>query len=147
MECLGMYQGEKKLPTSKFKRGKVPKLLTRKTPRNTILMESVKYNTAIWKRFGELKIPLSEHGNTLPTDLGDIRQVCCEYINAFDVLLSQRDRQIIVATLRTVRNDLYIHLTYHLKELKRPLNTLISDLEKEGHFKTRRVKKTRQNKK
>jgi hypothetical protein len=113
------------------------------------ILESVKYNTAIWKQFQKLKVPLSRKA-TLPTDLGDIREVCCQYITAFDRLLSDEaasEWQVLTEVLRTIRNDLYIHLGYHLRQLKRPLNILIDELEKQGDAKNSQRIKNQHNKK
>jgi len=98
-----------------------------------ISRKSLIYNRKLWQRFRELKIPLSGKTDTLPTDLGDIREVCCQYLNAFDRFFSmevQKDKRLMVELFESIRNDLYIHLDYHLKELRKPLELLIKKLKR-----------------
>ena len=102
--------------------------------RKRIISTSGEYSNRIRKRFKVLKIPISSRTGGLPTDLGDIREVCNQYLNTIDMLFRSKvknDKKYLIQILQNIYNDLYIHLSYHLKEMRNPLNLLIKTLENE----------------
>lgn len=72
--------------------------------------------------------------NSIPTDLGDIYEICCIYQRSIDLLVSSvNEVEDVIEILKSLRDDLYIHLTYHQKSLKKPLTKLLDSLtEDEG---------------
>lgn len=95
-------------------------------------IKSAKYANRIRQKLKDLKIPFSKKTEGLPTDLGDIQEICKNYLNSIEMLFtvnSQKDKKMLTEIFEGIRNDLYIHLYYHLKELKKPLNLLIKELE------------------
>ena len=77
-------------------------------------------------------MPLNKSDDHVNTDLGDIYEVCDEYIKSIDALLKIRkgDSKRIVAALKDIKTNLYIHLDYHCKILKKPFDRLIDKLDK-----------------
>lgn len=86
----------------------------------------------IRRRFKELNISLSKKTEGVPTDLGDIHEIFRQFTGALDLLYSskaQNDEQLLLEIFKSIRNDFYIHLNYHLRELKKPLDMIIEELE------------------
>ena len=100
--------------------------------RNKEIKKTATFSNTIRKRLEDLKIPLSKKTKEISTDLGDIHEVCNQYTQAIELLLSDEtlnDNKLVIELLKNIRSDLYIHLAHHLKELKKPLDALIEDLE------------------
>ncbi len=95
---------------------------------------AARQSNGVRKKLQLLKVPLSKKLDRIPTDLGDIEEVCSIYIKTVKLLRSStaKNRAVAVALLKSIRNDLYIHLAYHLRGLRNPLNILIDELEKKS---------------
>jgi flagellar biosynthesis chaperone FliJ len=92
------------------------------------------YSNKIRKCLQDSNITLSKEMDGIPTDLGDIHEVCRQYLHAIDMLISYKEKnekKVLTDIFKQIRNDLYIHLKYHLKELEKPLNILIDELYEE----------------
>lgn len=60
------------------------------------------------------------------TDIRDIYEVCSIYLNLIDKLvLDETSENEIADIFHNINNDLYIHLPYHCKNLKKPLQKLL----------------------
>jgi hypothetical protein len=65
------------------------------------------------------------------TDLRDIYEICSIYIKLMDELvLDTTSVEDIVEIFKHINNDLYIHLSYHCKNLKKPLQKVLDSLDK-----------------
>jgi len=93
---------------------------------------AARQSNGVRKKLQLLEVPLSKKLDRIPTDLGDIEEICRIYISAVKLLRSSttKNRAAAAALLKSIRNDLYIHLPYHLKGLRNPLNILVDELEK-----------------
>lgn len=90
------------------------------------------YVDRIWPQFRISEIPLNKKTERVPSDLQDIAWFCIVYLSKLDVLLSEQareDRELFVEILNELWGDIYIHLEYHQKGLKKPLIDLIDQLE------------------
>jgi hypothetical protein len=86
----------------------------------------------MYERFKELNIRLSEKTVALPTDLLDISGICRGYLRAYELLYSNdvnSNKRLLIEAFKKINNELYIHLPFHLKSLKKALNIIIKDLE------------------
>ncbi|MBI3713856.1 MAG: hypothetical protein HY253_12975 [Burkholderiales bacterium] len=94
---------------------------------------SVKYTNKIRKRFQKLNVPLSKRTEGIPTDLGDIREACLEYLNALEIFLSpaaQKNKKVLIEIFKYIIYQFDFHVKYHLKELQKTLDILIRELER-----------------
>lgn len=88
--------------------------------------------TDIHKRIDELNIKLTDKSDALPTDLLDITGICGGYLHSIEMLYSSEvdnDKRLLIKVFKDIRGELYIHLAYHIKSLKKALNIIIKDLE------------------
>jgi hypothetical protein len=84
----------------------------------------------------ECGIQLDKKSNRIPTDLGDILEALRQIQLSVNRLVSTRRKptaRLVHLFLTQIRNDLYIHLDYHYKGLRKPLDLLIDQLESQ-HF-------------
>lgn len=64
------------------------------------------------------------------TDIRDIYEVCSIYLNLIDKLvLDETTESELVDIIHNINNDLYIHLSYHCKNLKKPLQKVLDKQE------------------
>ena len=66
------------------------------------------------------------------TDLRDIYEICSIYVKLVDnLVLETTSIDDVAEILKNVNNDLYIHLSYHCKNLRKPLKKSLDSLVKE----------------
>ncbi|MFK5950275.1 MAG: hypothetical protein QM500_16065 [Methylococcales bacterium] len=65
-------------------------------------------------------------------DLADIHEICRSYQNAIDRILLSDDREMIAEILNDIDNELFVHLPYHFKSLKKLLPDVIDEIESVG---------------
>ncbi len=96
-------------------------------------LKSGDYSYLIRKRLSGLKVMLTTETDAIPTDLGDIQELCNKYLYSIEILLSHKiegDKKLTLEIFNNIYNDLYIHLDYHLKSLKKPLDMKIKAIRK-----------------
>lgn len=100
--------------------------------RKQLMPERPRTSSAIRKKLPQVGVELTDEHDALPTDLGDIFTIALIYTRIIQKLLAikrgKRHKKEIRSLLRLLENELYIHLPYHLKSLKKPLRHLIDDL-------------------
>ena len=92
-------------------------------------LKSGEYSNKIRNKFKELDVLLNEKSEGLPTDLGDIKEICNNVIHTINTIESAQDKKELSKMLSIIWSNLYIHLPFHLKELKKPLVKLQDKLE------------------
>ena len=87
----------------------------RKTEINSASIVSSKIRT----KFSDIGFCLKDEAIT---DLRDIYEICSIYVKLVDnLILESTSNEDAAEILNNINNDLYIHLPYHCKSLKKPL--------------------------
>ena len=97
-----------------------------------ITARSASLSNSIREQLMKYNVDLSGAKDSLPTDLGDIGEICQILLRSLEVLSSKagmNNQEQLAQVLSDVHNSLYIHLDYHLKSLKRPLMKVMDELE------------------
>jgi hypothetical protein len=79
-------------------------------------------------------VALGKSTDRVPTDLADIHEACRLYIVLMRMLRSSSnrpDRSAVATIFQAMFEDLYLHLPYHLRGMRKPLELVIGELERD----------------
>lgn len=75
--------------------------------------------------------PFSRVNDRIFVDLADIEEICRVYPKFLRRLLrADRNRKVFFPILNAIHLELYFHLEYHLKGMKKPLELLLKDTDR-----------------
>ena len=77
-------------------------------------------------KFERLSISTCTKTERLFTDLGDIHEICEKYLALIKLLLAETTgREHLHHIIKNIYNEIYIHLDYHVKGMKKPLRLFL----------------------
>ena len=109
--------------------------------RQAAIRKGIRVSNMIRQKISDAGAGKFRNSDRIPTDFCDIYEICCNYKAILDDLAKSeagtkaQGRKRLLDALNLLQSELYIHLDYHFKGLKKPLERLIAELEDGRQFK------------